>query len=355
MGTGYGLLATPNDYILNTANFAAWGTRSNTQFSFTFKSSLNQVDTREISHQWANFAFDNVAINIPLAKNRWSLGLGLAPLTTSTIGFKVESDVGSVIQRFKGSFVDGYVNMSYQLFDNFYASTAIIFTFGNLADDFKVITTNELYLNNFSSIYSYQGKIPNISLGFQYNDSTYQFSGQAIVPLKGELTIVETGPGAVAREINKELKMPLRLSGGAGITFKNFRLGISGKYEAWQNGFSVDDQNYPQDLTDMILLGTGFESIPEKRIFASNWEKLTWRFGFHGAILNNKDHFSVINEYAIHAGVGIPFNSYFSNFDIGLEFGQRGDIDINLAKEMYLKIGFSFTAGERWFIPLDEY
>jgi hypothetical protein len=83
-------------------------------------------------------------------------------------------------------------------------------------------------------------------------------------------------------------------------------------------------------------------------------ERIAWRFGLHTAILNNRDNYSVINEYGVHTGFGLPFDTNFSSFDLGIEVGVRGDKDINLARETYVRLSFSLSTGERWFTGFDD-
>ena len=353
MATAHGLLASPNGYVLSTKNYAAWSGRNTTQFTFSFVNQTYFLETENETQQWSDFAFDDVAMNIPIMKNEWSFGFGFSPVSSSEIGFNVNGDIGQIIQRYRGSFIDGYANLSFAPAENWRVATAFVFTFGNISDEFKVLTNDELYISNFNAIHEYQARVPSLGLSFQYDDSTFQFSGQAIIPFKGQMFHVETSPGSIVPEEIFDMTMPYRFSGGLGLTFDNFRIGVSGMYENWGKGFTVDSKDFPSDLTDVIYMGLGFETKSKRRSFALGSDKIAWRFGLHGAILNNKDYYSVIKEYGIHTGLGIPFNSNFSNLDIGIELGSRGEIDINLANELYLKVGISFTTGEPWFIPLD--
>ena len=354
MATAHGLLASPNGYVLNSRNFASWSARYTTQFTFSFVSETYFLETKDDKVEWASFAFDDVALNIPIIKNEWAFGFGFSPLSSSEIGFSVESDIGEVIQRYRSSFLADYVRLSFAPSENWRVATTFLYTFGNLSDEFKVLTIDELYINNFNAIHEYQARVPNLGLSFQYDDSTLQFSGQVVIPFKGQMFHVENSPGSITPEEVFDMTMPYRFSGGMGLTFDYFRIGISGIYENWEEGFTVADNNYPQDLADVVYLGLGFETKSNKSSFALGSDNIAWRFGLHGAILNNRDNFSVIKEYAIHTGIGIPFNSNFSNIDIGIEVGSRGDIEINLANELYVKVGLSFTTGEPWFVALDN-
>jgi hypothetical protein len=354
IATGHGLLALNNGYVLDINNLAAWSQSNFTQFTFAFAADYYRIETGGLENEWYQFRFADAAINFPIIDNKWNFGIGLAPLTNSTVGFKVTGDIGSVIQRFRGSFVDGYLTSSFLVTGKLRLGTGFVLTFGNLTDEFKVITDSELFLNNFTTSFEYRARVPNLALSFAYEDTVFHASGQAIIPFSGDITEAEIGPSSQPGEIVYSMQLPYRFSGALGLELTDYRIGISGQYENWEDGYRIDERAFTSDLTDYLRLGVGFESKGSKRRFATAWERIAWRFGLHTAILNNRDNYSVINEYGVHTGFGLPFDTNFSSFDLGIEVGVRGDKDINLARETYVRLSFSLSTGERWFTGFDD-
>ncbi len=353
--TAFGLLASPDLFTLDSRNFAAWSDRYVTQLSVSFTSDAYflTLDNGQ-TNNWGQLLFTDLSINIPILKGDFSLGFGLAPVTNSTIGFSVSGDIGQVIQRFTGNISDGYLTVNYRIYKNLRASSGILYSFGNLTDEFKVITTDELYLNNFTALHEYRLTQPSIVLGISYSDTVFSASGQAIIPFSGSYYHKETNPSNDYASEKKDFSMPLRLSGGLAYASGSYKIGIAGLYENWGEGFKVANNNFPSDLTDYLYLGIGLETTPPKNLFANAISQISWRFGGFGAILNNKDYYSVIKEYGLSVGMGLPFNQYLSNFGFAFTGGVRGEKSINLAEEYFLRLTISFTAGERWFLPLDQ-
>ena len=82
------------------------------------------------------------------------------------------------------------------------------------------------------------------------------------------------------------------------------------------------------------------------------WKRATYRAGLHfentGLEVNNE----TINEFGISFGVGLPVGNYFSNANVGLEFGKRGTTNQNLIQENFVNLQISLSLNDRWFQKL---
>ncbi len=64
---------------------------------------------------------------------------------------------------------------------------------------------------------------------------------------------------------------------------------------------------------------------------------------------------SAINDICLTAGLGLPIgHTYYMNrasvLNIGVQVGQLGTTSNNLLQEKYIKLLFSFTFDDRWFV-----
>ena len=195
VATSFGLIASPDLFSLDIRNFASWSDRENTQFTFSFEGtgySLELESGEKID--WSQVVFNDIAVNIPIFKNKFSFGFGFSPLTNSTIGFSQSDSIGQIIQRFRGNMSDGYANFSFKISDEFRAGIGILAVFGDLVDEFKVITVDENYISNFVALHEYKILQPNLVLSGAYSDSTLFSSGQAIIPFEVILFIQRQVP-----------------------------------------------------------------------------------------------------------------------------------------------------------------
>ena len=64
-----------------------------------------------------------------------------------------------------------------------------------------------------------------------------------------------------------------------------------------------------------------------------------------GLEINNE----TINEFGISFGVGLPVGPWFSNANIGFEFGKRGTTNANLIQENFMNLQISLSLNDEWF------
>jgi hypothetical protein len=65
-----------------------------------------------------------------------------------------------------------------------------------------------------------------------------------------------------------------------------------------------------------------------------------------GLIVNNES----IKDVGMTLGAGIPIPGYFSNVNIGIEFGKKGTVSSNLVQENYVNFSVGFSFNDKWFV-----
>ena len=56
-----------------------------------------------------------------------------------------------------------------------------------------------------------------------------------------------------------------------------------------------------------------------------------------------------IKDFGMSFGVGLPMGRGLSNFNIGIEYGKKGEVTSSLIEEKYVNLKMSFSLGDRWF------
>ena len=147
-----------------------------------------------------------------------------------------------------------------------------------------------------------------------------------------------------------KLILPSKISVGAGF----------GKSRKWFLGFDytlleaskfshrfVEIEN--SSFEDASSLSVGGFFIPKYDSFSSYWKRIVFRSGIRfentGLVVNNES----IDEFGISFGVGLPVGRFFSNANVGFEWGNRGTTNANLVEENFFNINISLSLNERWF------
>ncbi|MCF1420306.1 outer membrane protein transport protein [Mangrovimonas futianensis] len=327
-------------------------------------------------------SFDYMALSLPMG--RFGVGLGIMPYTT--VNYKLQSltDFNALSTRFsgKGGVNKVFLSVGYRVMDGLSIGVDANYNFGKLENSF----IRYLY-DDEQNIIQYQTREQNKSQlsGFGVNlGVTYQKMISTKLELQAGLTYkpktninsdnerifetitISSGSGAetpinsITADLdatglaNTKLSLPSKLSFGAGIgeprkwfagaelTFQNYSVFKNELYEASNSAGNLSYE-------DAIGLSVGGFYIPEYNSFSSYLKRMVYRTGFRfeNTGLNIND--TSINEFGMSFGVGIPMGNFFSNANVGFEFGRRGTLDRNLIQENFINFQISLSLNDRWF------
>lgn len=339
-------------------------------------SSLN-LKTDASSDKASTTTFDYFALNVPMGK--FGLAFGLMPYTS--VGYKLESyDEDLVRNRYRGEggMNKVFLGLAYQLNEKLSFGIDASYNFGNVKnsvveyvydenDDLVQYQTRENNRSDLSGL--------NINLGLSYktmiSDKLEFMSGLTYTP-KSEITSRNTrsfstivisgltGQEFVINTIDADLEaqnlditdltLPSRFSFGAGIGEP--RKWFLGAEYTMQNTskfsnpiFSIENSNFVNASNFSI----GGFYVPNYNSFSSYWKRVTYRAGLSfshtGLKINNED----IREFGTSFGVGLPVGGFFSNANVGFEFGKRGTTNQNLIQENFVNFRLSLSLNDRWF------
>lgn len=155
--------------------------------------------------------------------------------------------------------------------------------------------------------------------------------------------------------VDGKLHMPVML--GYGLTIRDG--------QKWTFSLDYNTQNWrqytyfgqAQSLNNSTQLGFGVEYVPHKNFDAphSYFKRVHYRAGASVSQTYLDINNTALNDYNVSLGLAFPIGPNrplmrASILNIGLQAGQLGTTSNNLLQETYIKVLFSFTFDDRWFI-----
>lgn len=323
--------------------------------------------------------FDYFAVSMPIGK--FGVGFGLLPYTS--VGYKLEStnDDGQLSNRYngEGGLNKAFIGFGYKINKKLSAGIDISYNFGNIQNSSLAFS----YDNNDEPV-QYQSRENNRSdlsglnfnLGLSYktmlNDKLELTSGLTYSPISNitsnntrsfSTVVVDPTSGLdftrntievdlEARNLKTtDLTLPSRLSFGAGIGAP--KKWFAGTEFTFQNTSKFSNPIFTVSNAEFVNssnISIGGFFIPDYNSFSKYWKRVVYRGGFHfentGLEINNE----TINEFGMSFGLGLPLGGlYFSNANVGVEFGRRGTTNQNLIQENFINLQFSLSLNDRWF------
>ncbi|MGJ8590937.1 MAG: hypothetical protein ACSHXF_00215 [Aquaticitalea sp.] len=375
-------LRNPASYAGNSLNNAPFDGESRpVKFAIGGSTSSVKLQSNSGDDRVNTTTFDYFAVSLPAGK--FGFGFGLLPY--SSVGYKLESsDANGLLSnryRGEGGLNKAFFGVGYQINEELSIGLDINYNFGNIQNSSIAIVRDS---NN--DPVQYQSRENNRSdlSGVDFN---LGMSYKTMISEKLQLTTGLTfSPSANISSINSrsfstiiynsasdqevdildnvidsdlesrglaktDLTLPSKLAFGAGL----------GEPQKWFVGTELTFLNTSkfsnpifQDTNATFVnstnLAIGGFYIPDHDSFSKFWKRVVYRGGLHfentGLEINNE----TINEFGMSFGLGIPMrNLYFSNANVGLEFGKRGTTDQNLIQENFINLQFSLSLNDRWF------
>jgi len=384
-----GSLSVYSDSIhINLRNPAAYGGDNlaiykdeNRPVTFALAASHTRLNLKSDSgnDNLKNSSLDYFALSIPIGK--LGVGIGLIPYTS--VGFKLETlnENGSLNERFDG---DGglnrtYLSAGYPITKNLSAGVDVSFYFGSIQNStikylynadgeliqFQSRETNRSDLSGFSLNIGliYKGKLTDeldfhTGLTFQpetklNSNNERLFSTVVVNPNTGQEFVINNIDGGLEERGLRETttNIPYKLTFGGGIG--QDRIWFIGAEYTYINMGNFTNELYVDNGTNYensSTIAVGGFVIPKYNAFNSYFKRMVYRAGVRfentGLNINNTS----IDEFGISFGVGLPVGTdFFSNANLGFEFGKRGTTDNNLVQENYFKFQLGLSLNDRWF------
>lgn len=296
--------------------------------------------------------FNYVAFSFPIG--RFGAGFGLLPYTA--VGYKLESDNNNddlVDNRYQGEggLNKAFIGLGYMITDNLSIGVDVSYNFGNtqnnsigfLYDDngdliqYQTLEQNRSDLSGINTNFglTYKTMINEklqLTSSVTYapksnlkSNNTRTFSTVIYNQTSGQSVTVNTVDGNLEEQNLKstDLSLPSRLAFGGGLGkprkwFVGAEYTLTNTSEFSNPIIAIEDANF----VNASGFAVGGFFIPDYNSFSSYWKRVTYRSGVHfentGLNIKGED----INEFGMSFGVGLPVGGFFSNANVGLEFGK---------------------------------
>lgn len=353
---------------VNLQNPAAYGKLRLTTYTLAGTHSVSNSSGQEGSASSSSTSLDYLAIGLPAG--RFGFGFGLLPYTS--VGYNIFSvdEAEGVETRFSGSggLNKVFLSAGYELTENLSLGVDVNYNFG-------IIENKNIHIRDgiqYGSREINESRLQGFDFKFGVNyqqmlSDRLEFRGSAVYSPENNLasenerelaTVAVLSDGQEAlfdfRNISvddSEMTMPSEYTLGAGIgSPRKWFLGVeyaNAEASEFNNrSFASDGASYSSASKYRV----GGFYIPDYSSLTSYFSRVVYRGGFRmeesGLNLNGE----AINEFGISFGVGLPAGRYFSNANLGFEYGKRGTTNAGLIQEEFFKLSISLSLNDRWFV-----
>lgn len=357
---GGSAIALTGDGFINRLNPAGISKISHTRLSGSFGFRSYSTSESMGSTNFARGEFQGLAVAIPISAAHGSvITADATPL--STVHYDVEqadSKLGIASQqRVKGTGgLSSYsLGSSFFLSKDFSVGAKINYLYGKVNRYLFVDFDDPAYTDseirraniyrgvNFTIGSQYSG-IPNLTLGLILMTPTkLTLNKEYLLFTNIELDTVKTTGG----------KSNFPMSYGFGFSYllnNSYVLAVDLLAQEWSkaNFLAVDNVQYRNSLK----VGIGFEALPKKDA-NKYWDQVIYRggFGYNASYLKIRNE--PINEYFVSGGISLPIGPDV-RLNIGVQAGTRGTTAQSLQKDNFLRLSFTLSASEQWFLKFEE-
>lgn len=357
-------LVNPALSIKNTAfNFQA-------AFNYSRISATSELQKQQLDGGGLNY----VAMSLPVAPGKWTVGLGLNQISSVnynlTASSRVQnSDLMSVnnIQG-DGGITEAYLQTGFRLLKNLNIGVHGSYVFGS------TIRTNQLFLSDdklgpigVSTEYYERLSLSDVAVkgGIHYLQkigSQKYLNFGAVYHVFGSLNATEYAKVAdvgqasnpdsqgdiLSDHVKGSIVLPNKL--GYGVSYEKINKFVIG-LEAQHQDFSKyrDFSGRSDDLGDSYKIGLGAQYVPNIYSMDNVLDRITYRAGVEFERMPYNIGGKQVNDIGINFGGSIPMNN-LSLMNVAVKLGTRGSATDGLVRENYFKITLGISINDNtWF------
>lgn len=395
-GRGNARLAVSDPFSINIANPASYvgiskGWRGSNRkdsipypiFQIGLGANLLQLESGGTTQGNSDFFLRNIAVGLPLKKDKWGIAFGLVPLTQ--VGYEINTteavegagDV-SYIYEGKGGVSRAFIGTGYRLVDKpnhqLSAGANGSYLFGTVEETKRTILSG-----GFNSRITEKTTVSdfNFDVGVQYKFKVWQdstdsrrqiwfsagaaYSGGADLNATNSIFAINYTGSPQFEDIKDTISdqdtrgsVALPPSLGFGISanfFNQWTLSADYSNQDWSQ-YTAFGENQGLGNRTQYAFGVQYVYDAYSRRF---FELLHFRAGFRYADSRIVIDQSQLNEYGISFGLGIPISRNLpqSFINLSAELGQRGDSNPGVIREQFARINFGLSLSpiglDSWF------
>lgn len=351
IGMGVAGLASLDSLALNTYVTSSWRHITDTRFMAALDYQRNDLEVGSASFNNSTGGFAGLSFAIPIAKGKWSFGASLQPYTEVNFRSIQSEESNGVkfdqINLFSGSITRAQVVLAWAPIPSLGLSASGNFYFGQLEDRFEFRFDDASFFDASHSVdYKITGAGVGLSADFRPGPSLL-LAGFVDFKPTTKLTVDYVSVVPINEPAQRNFdSFPLQFGlGGALQLNRRWVLVSDFSYQYWSEALKTAGGSYE----DWYYIGGGLERRAQRGRHEGFLNKIDLRTGFSATRLGYRFNNQSVFEYALHAGVGVPFGRFHNRVDIALSAGLRGDSGKNLAREKFVGLNLSVALGELWF------
>ena len=367
-----------NDYInfRNPASYVAFDSLSFVG-DIAFNISSIHLKTTALTQRGTLGRIGYITIGLPVTKH-WRTSVGFIPF--SDRGYNITDsqtlpEIGSVNYKYtgEGGLMQLYWGNAFKLCKGLSFGVNLSYLFGTLSSIRYEEFTGDYYYNYRIAQNDYAdgiyiqaglqykvniGEFHKLGIGAVYENSAYIWMRRNLLVNRyiNEYNSVNTYDTAYAVLNQKgSMRIPQSVGGGLSYSYKDkLMVGVDVAWQNWQK-YSLKWKNSStvssmDSLKDAIVVSAGLQYIPDPSSgkFGKN---IAFRIGARYSTGYIQIHNLPISEFAISAGIGMPFKTFNSKcaLNLMLEYGSMGSLKNDLIRQSYVKIGLNLVLVERWY------
>jgi len=366
-GMGYTGIGLPSANYINSMMPAAWSRISRVRIEANaLYEGINTAETNKSLYQ-AKGLFNGALLAFPISPANGIVVVGgFSPYSFTGYNTSFTNSQNGVDYRIneigRGGLTKAQLGLSYSPGEDVSLGASLNYLFGNYTQEraFIPLTSGSsgatLFIEeanrgvNFTLSGMYQGfgklseSLRPLSLGFVLTtqaNMTFDFNNR--IDFASERDTLTTA--------EKKMTIPVAFGVGAAYQIADRWLLAADYYtQAWSNA-TIDGQPFAF-IRNSNRFGIGAEKLPIKD--ASSWlDKLAYRLGFSYNATYYQVYGEPINEWAITGGLTLPITGE-TRLNVGLEYAERGVKSNLLVKDNIIRVSFSLSVVEPWFVRYEE-
>ena len=361
-GAGISLIG---DGFLNRLNPAGIARISFTRFSAGFEYSGYSSEDANSSGQYGRGTFKGLGIGFPISRE-YGIAMMLEASPYSTVNYATQTKDSMLTQDFYGTGGLSMISVgaTYAPLKRLTFGAKLNHVYGRIRQVGNFTFSDPTFVNSDIERSDYYGGFT-FTLGSIFDGFGDLFHSPSLEPLS--FGVVLTTPTALSVDRESVLsstqttdttlkgsgKVDLPVSFGFGLSYlvaNRYVITGDASFMQWQNAQFFGSTN-PQ-MRNSSRFGIGFEAMPLRET-ESFLQRIAYRAGIYYNSTNYLINGTGINEIFLTGGVGVPIGPD-TRLNIGLQAGTRGTTTNNLQRDTILRLSFSVSSSEIWFMKVED-
>ena len=375
-------IASRNVRFINYLNPAAVTARDTLSFMFDFGLlSENKVfEQNKLKSANNTFNINDIVFSVPIYKKLAFMG-GITPFSTVAYDFSHDIVDPSIIGRTgnikysaegNGSLYQIFGDLGYEVINGLSIGVGAMYIFGNIDKNTQMGFTDETY-RTIDSGYKLQLNAMAVNFGVQWekrlSPSLTMVLGATYRPrtkLKGYVTDFQYATVSSVRDTIRNNVDTLGHIGraklgdelGIGIAIRgNNKWSVELDYTRsdWGSTGMDTEVGFANVGNSVFSTGVsqswraGFEIVPNRNDIRYFMRRCSYRAGAYYNTSYYKLDGSTIGRAGITLGMTIPVFRWYNGLSVGVDLGQKGNLDGNKTRERYALVTIGFNIHDLWF------